>query len=189
MKSTGGIRVVQTGGFGGSGAVTADAQGRYGTMWRTSAAGKSVQVTARIQVTSTGDRTGAVVGLIPVAPPAEAGNPLTPAWPPTPELTGNYIAIRVVRPRGEKNADRAQLQLTYGHSFCGQSLPFRHPSGKLDLDTWYDVKLQVWPSEACSWRELGKDEAAGECGRRSKTFGPGSGMWSPTRVLTPHTLR
>ena len=141
-----GTRVEQAGGFGGSAAVTAAAGDRRGTMWRRSAAGQSVELTARMRVTST-DEGGAVVGFYPLVPPAEAGNPLTSAYPPTPDLTGNFVALRVVRARDEKDAEHAQLHLTYAHPYCGQSLPFRHPSGRLAPDTWYDLRMRVWPSD------------------------------------------
>ena len=141
------IRIEAGSGFRGSGAVTGTADGRrYGGMWRRSPAGKSVELTARIRVSSATEWTGAVLGLTPAARAANDGSPLTPKYPPTSDLTGNYLAVRVVKPRGEENANCAQLQLTYGNPYCGQSLPFGR--GRLDLDTWYDVKLQVWPSES-----------------------------------------
>ena len=140
------VRVEEAGGFRGSAAVTAETGDRRGTMWRGSPAGQSVEVTARIRVSAI-DEGGVVLGLYPFAPAAEAGNPLTPAFPPTPDLTGNFVGLRVVQPRGKAEADYAQLHLTYGHPYCGQSLPFRHPSGHLALNTWYDLKMRIWPSD------------------------------------------
>jgi len=155
------IRIEPESGVGGSGAVTgtADDQG-YGSMWRRAPVGKSVEVTARIKVASATQWSGVVVGLSVAAQAADDGNPLTSKYPPAPDLTGNYVAVRVVQPRGEENANYAQLQLTYSNPYCGQSLPFRR--GKLALDTWYDVKLQVWPTDnvylASAWyRPSGTD--------------------------------
>ena len=141
------VRVDATGGFAGTAGVTA-AAGRRGTIWRSVSAGVSLELRARIRVAALSEGGGAVVGLYAPAAPTRAGDPLTPAFPPTPDLTGNYVALRVVPPRGGGDAAAAQLHLTYAHPYCGQSLPFRHPSGKLALDTWYDVRMRVWPSES-----------------------------------------
>lgn len=142
---TDGIRVDETGGFGGSGAVTGAVDGRrYGAMWRRTSGGKSMEAAARIKVSAAGEWTGVLIGFSSTVQ-GDVGNPLSPAYSPNAALSGNYLAVRVVEPRGDEQKKHAQLQLTYGNPYCGQSLPYR--LGKLDLDTWYDVKIKVWSSE------------------------------------------
>jgi hypothetical protein len=142
--NTGGMKIDETGGFKLSGVLTGAADGhRYGSIWRKTPGGKSIEMTARIKVGLAGEWTGAVIGLS-TGIPGDVGNPLTPAYSPNVALAGNYLGIRVVEPRGGEKG-YAQLQLTYGNPYCGQTLPYR--LGKLDLNTWYEVKLQAWQSD------------------------------------------
>ncbi len=133
-----GVAIVEGSGFRGSGAVTGDAGDRYGGMWRRSASGKSVELTARIRVSSTTEQSGAVVALSPTTQVAadqyhHVG------------VTNYDLGVRLIQ-RSDNNGNYAALQVTYGHPFCGQSL-LNYRRGRRDLDTWYDVKLQAWPSD------------------------------------------
>jgi hypothetical protein len=139
-----GIAVDATGGFKESAAVTGVAVGRpYGTLWRKAPAGPALEVTGKIRVASGEGWTGALLGLSPTIEP-DPGDPLTPAYAPSAALRGDYLAVRVVKPRGDEKG-QAQLLLTYANPACGQTLPYR--LGKLETGVWYDVRMQVWPSD------------------------------------------
>jgi hypothetical protein len=125
--------------------VTGAADGRrYGSLWRKTPGGKSVEATARMKVSNKGDWTGAFIGFASAAHP-DAGNPKSPAYSPNVHMPGIWLSLGPVVPKEADQKPYALMHLRYDNPYCGYGLPYR--LGRLKLDTWYDVKLQSWLSD------------------------------------------
>ncbi len=125
--------------------VTGAADGRrYGSMWRRTPTGKSVEATARMKVSPIGDWTAAFIGFTPAAH-ADVGNPKSPNYSPNVHFPGIFLSLGPITPKEGDKKPYALLNLRYDHPSCGSGLPYR--LGKVKVDTWYDVKLQVFLSD------------------------------------------